>query len=218
MNALPRRSGWRGEFWADRSSSDVAAAAWDLPPVRRAVRRPENCDALRAPNAVISFSTPRAREAIASAHINCTAARIVSPRALGSRSVLLYSRCSAGRWWTLSLRAVSTRRSEYGASRYHRRVLSRSAGRSDRARGAPHLSALALLLAVFNTAPRHYGRPGAGQGLAAIGGVVGVMVGAPAMGFAVQTFGFWAAWLFVGAVAAIAFAGASFIRGEEELT
>ena len=73
--------------------------------------------------------------------------------------------------------------------------------------------------AVFNTAAASLpGAPGAAQGLAAIGGIVGVMIGAPAMGFAVQTFGFWAAWLFVGSVAAIAFAGASFMRGEEELS
>jgi predicted MFS family arabinose efflux permease len=73
--------------------------------------------------------------------------------------------------------------------------------------------------AVFNTAAASLpAAPGAAQGLAAIGGTAGVMIGAPAMGFAVQTFGFWAAWLFVGAVAAIAFAGASFMRGEEELS
>jgi MFS family permease len=72
--------------------------------------------------------------------------------------------------------------------------------------------------AVFNTAAASLpGAPGAAQGLAAIGGTAGVMIGAPAMGFAVQTFGFWAAWLFVGSVAAIAFAGAAFMRGEEEL-
>jgi MFS transporter, YNFM family, putative membrane transport protein len=72
--------------------------------------------------------------------------------------------------------------------------------------------------AVFNTAAASLpGAPGAAQGLAAIGGTAGVMVGAPAMGYAVQTFGFWAAWLFVGAVATIAFAGAAFIRGEEDL-
>jgi MFS family permease len=72
--------------------------------------------------------------------------------------------------------------------------------------------------AVFNTAAASLpGAPGAAQGLAAIGGTAGVMMGAPAMGFAVQTFGFWAAWLFVGSVAAIAFAGAAFMRGEEEL-
>lgn len=73
--------------------------------------------------------------------------------------------------------------------------------------------------AVFNTAAASLpGAPGAAQGLAAIGGTTGVMIGAPAMGFAVQTFGFWAAWLFVGSVAAIAFAGAAFMRGEEELS
>jgi hypothetical protein len=38
------------------------------------------------------------------------------------------------------------------------------------------------------------------------------------MGYAVQTFGFWAAWVFVGAVSAIAFVGVAFTRGEEELT
>jgi len=73
--------------------------------------------------------------------------------------------------------------------------------------------------AVFNTAAASLpGAPGAAQGLAAIGGTAGVMIGAPAMGFAVQTFGFWAAWLFVGSVAALAFVGASFMRGEEELS
>lgn len=73
--------------------------------------------------------------------------------------------------------------------------------------------------AVFNTAAASLpAAPGAAQGLAAIGGTAGVMIGAPAMGYAVQTFGFWAAWVFVGAVAAIAFAGVAFMRGEEELT
>ena len=72
--------------------------------------------------------------------------------------------------------------------------------------------------AVFNTAAASLrAAPGAAQGLAAVGGTAGVMVGAPAMGYAVQTFGFWAAWLFVGAVSAIAFIGTSFMRGEEEL-
>jgi len=72
--------------------------------------------------------------------------------------------------------------------------------------------------AVFNTAAASLpGAPGAAQGLAAIGGTAGVIVGAPAMGYAVQTFGFWAAWLFVGGVSAVAFVGTAFMRGEEEL-
>ena len=72
--------------------------------------------------------------------------------------------------------------------------------------------------AVFNTAAASLpGAPGAAQGLAAIGGTAGVIVGAPAMGYAVQTFGFWAAWLFVGAVSAVALVGTAFMRGEEEL-
>ena len=72
--------------------------------------------------------------------------------------------------------------------------------------------------AVFNTAAASLPTaPGAAQGLAAVGGTVGVMIGAPAMGYAVQTYGFWAAWFFVGLVSAIAFAGTAFMRGEEEL-
>jgi len=72
--------------------------------------------------------------------------------------------------------------------------------------------------AVFNTAAASLPTaPGAAQGLAAIGGTVGVMIGAPAMGYAVQTYGFWAAWFFVGLVSAIAFIGTAFMRGEEEL-
>jgi nitrate/nitrite transporter NarK len=72
---------------------------------------------------------------------------------------------------------------------------------------------------VFNTAAASLTRaPGAAQGLAAIGGTAGVMIGAPAMGYAVQTWGFAAAWAFVGVVGALALAGTAVMRGEEELT
>ena len=43
------------------------------------------------------------------------------------------------------------------------------------------------------------------------------MIGAPVMGYAVQTSGFGAAWLFVGAVAALALVGTFAMKGEEEL-
>jgi len=43
------------------------------------------------------------------------------------------------------------------------------------------------------------------------------MIGAPVMGYAVQTYGFWAAWSFVGLVSAVASIGTGFMRGEEEL-
>ena len=72
--------------------------------------------------------------------------------------------------------------------------------------------------AVFNTAAASLrDAPGAAQGLAAVGGTAGVMIGAPAMGYAVQTLGFWAAWALVGALAAIALAATFVMRGEEEL-
>ena len=73
--------------------------------------------------------------------------------------------------------------------------------------------------AVFNTAAASLpGAPGAAQGLAAIGGTAGVLFGAPVMGYAVQTWGFGAAWAFVGLVGAVALAGTAVMRGEEELT
>jgi predicted MFS family arabinose efflux permease len=73
--------------------------------------------------------------------------------------------------------------------------------------------------AVFNTAAASLpSAPAAAQGLAAMGGTFGVMVGAPVMGYAVQTYGFSAAWAFVGLVALTALAVTFFMRGEEELT
>lgn len=72
--------------------------------------------------------------------------------------------------------------------------------------------------AVFNTAAAALpAAPAAAQGLAAIGGTAGVMVGAPLMGLAVQTYGFAAAWAFVGAVALLAFFVTFVMRGEEDL-
>jgi len=47
---------------------------------------------------------------------------------------------------------------------------------------------------------------------------MGVMVGAPVMGYAVQTLGFAAAWGFVGLVGLCALIGTLLMRGEEELT
>jgi predicted MFS family arabinose efflux permease len=73
--------------------------------------------------------------------------------------------------------------------------------------------------AVFNTAAASLpSAPAAAQGLAAMGGTFGVMIGAPVMGYAVQTYGFSAAWAFVGIVALAALVVTFFMRGEEELT
>jgi MFS transporter, NNP family, nitrate/nitrite transporter len=73
--------------------------------------------------------------------------------------------------------------------------------------------------AVFNTAAASLPRaPGAAQGLAAVGGTAGVMVGAPVMGFAVQMWGFAAAWLVVAFVGVCALVGTFAIVGEEELS
>ena len=72
--------------------------------------------------------------------------------------------------------------------------------------------------AVFNTAAASLrNAPAAAQGLAGTGGTAGASLGAPVMGLAVQTYGFAAAWIFVGAVALLAFGGTFAIRGEEEL-
>jgi MFS transporter, NNP family, nitrate/nitrite transporter len=73
--------------------------------------------------------------------------------------------------------------------------------------------------AVFNTAAASLpNAPGAAQGLAAIGGTAAVMIGAPVMGFAVQTWGFAAAWLVVAFVGVCALAGTFAMLGEEELS
>lgn len=72
---------------------------------------------------------------------------------------------------------------------------------------------------VFNTAAASLPHaPGAAQGLAAIGGTAGVMIGAPVMGFAVQTWGFGAAWLVVAFVGSCALVGTFALAGEEELS
>lgn len=71
---------------------------------------------------------------------------------------------------------------------------------------------------VFNTAAASLpATPAAAQGLAAIGGTFGVMIGAPLMGLGVQTYGFAAAWGFVGAVAVVALLVTFVMRGEEDL-
>ena len=73
--------------------------------------------------------------------------------------------------------------------------------------------------AVFNTAAASLpSAPGAAQGLAATGGTAGAMVGGPVMGFAVQTYGFAAAWAYLGVIAAMAFTVTFAMRGEEDLS
>lgn len=70
--------------------------------------------------------------------------------------------------------------------------------------------------AVFNTAAASLpSAPSAATGLAALGGLLGTIIGAPAMGFAIQTWGFSWAWLMLGAISAAALAVTFVMRGEE---
>lgn len=72
--------------------------------------------------------------------------------------------------------------------------------------------------AVFNTAGASLrAAPAAAQGLTALGGMIGTLVGAPAMGYATQTWGFSAAWLFLGTFSLAALLGTFAMTGEEEL-
>jgi nitrate/nitrite transporter NarK len=72
--------------------------------------------------------------------------------------------------------------------------------------------------AVFNTAAASArDAPGPAQGLAAVGGTVGALVGAPVIGYAVQTWGFTAAWAILAATSLAALGGSFVMRGEEEL-
>lgn len=72
--------------------------------------------------------------------------------------------------------------------------------------------------AVFLTAAASLpSAPSAAQGLTALGGLGGTLVGAPAMGYAIQTWGFSWAWLILGAISAAALAITFVMRGEEEM-
>ena len=95
--------------------------------------------------------------------------------------------------------------------------------------GRPLLAALAGVIAmgfgggipyaaVFNTGAASLpSAPSAAQGLTALGGLLGTLVGAPAMGYAIQTWGFTWAWLILGAISATALAITFVMRGEEDL-
>src|SRR3990172_681372 len=84
--------------------------------------------------------------------------------------------------------------------------------------GRPLLAALAGVIAmglgggipysaVFNTGAASLPKaPSAAQGLTAMGGLLGTLVGAPAMGYAIQTWGFSWAWLILGGISAAALA------------
>jgi MFS transporter, NNP family, nitrate/nitrite transporter len=225
--------GWRGAFWAEAVFVGVAAAAWWAAPSVAPVVRPGNIrDALRCPNCWWTSLQHAAGFGMGIASATWITVYLLREFGLPLElSGLLGS--------LLLVLAVLTRPlGGFLLAREHvptRRVmrlgdLAIVAGVALLAlpdRPLPVALAGAALVgigvglpysAVFNTAAASLpAAPGAAQGLAAIGGTAGVMIGAPAMGFAVQTFGFWAAWLFVGSVAALAFIGASFMRGEEEL-
>lgn len=73
--------------------------------------------------------------------------------------------------------------------------------------------------AVFNTAAASLPRsPAAAQGLTALGGLVSALIAAPLMGYAIQTWGFSAAWLILGAISLVALGGTLLMRGEEHFT
>jgi predicted MFS family arabinose efflux permease len=225
--------GWRGAFWAEATFVGVAAIAWWRAPAVPPVVRPGNIrDALRCPNCWwtslqhvagfglgISSGTWITVYLLREFHLPLALSGL-----LGSLLLLLAVIARPIGGLLLAREHVPTRRvMRVGDVAIILGVALLAV--PDRplamALGGAILVGIGVGLpysAVFNTAAASLpGAPGAAQGLAAIGGTAGVMVGAPAMGYAVQTFGFWAAWLFVGAVAAIAFAGVAFMRGEEEL-
>lgn len=71
---------------------------------------------------------------------------------------------------------------------------------------------------IYNTAAASLpSAPAAAQALPTILGSLVVLTAAPAMGYAVQAFGFWAAWCLVLAIAFGALIATRVVRGEEEL-
>jgi nitrate/nitrite transporter NarK len=226
--------GWRGAFWAEAVFVGAVAIAWWRAPSVPRVARPGNIrDALRCPNCWWTSLQHAAGFGLGIASGTWITVYLL-------REFRLPLELSGLLGSLLLLLAVVTRpvgglllaREHLPARRVMRigdlAIVAGVALLAIPERPLPIALGGAILVgvgvglpysAVFNTAAASLPEaPGAAQGLAAIGGTAGVMVTAPAMGYAVQTFGFWAAWLFVGAVSAIAFVGTAFMRGEEELT
>jgi len=226
--------GWRSAFWVEAAFVAVAATAWWRVPAVPRVARPGNIrDALRCPNCWWTSLQHAAGFGLAIASGTWITVYLVREfhlplelsGLLGSLLLVLAVLARPLGGLLLAREHMPTRRVMRIGD------LAIVAGVAllafpDRPLVVALLGAVLVGIgvglpysAVFNTAAASLpGAPGAAQGLAAVGGTAGVMVGAPAMGYAVQTFGFWAAWLFVGAVSAIAFVGTAYMRGEEELT
>ena len=226
--------GWRGAFWVEAAFVAVAATAWWRVPAVPRVARPGNIrDALRCPNCWWTSLQHAAGFGLAIASGTWITVYLVREfhlplelsGLLGSLLLVLAVLARPLGGLLLAREHMPTRRVMRIGD------LAIVAGVAllafpDRPLTVALLGAVLVGIgvglpysAVFNTAAASLpGAPGAAQGLAAVGGTAGVMVGAPAMGYAVQTFGFWAAWVFVGAVSAIAFLGTAYMRGEEELT
>jgi predicted MFS family arabinose efflux permease len=226
-------NGWRGAFWAEAAFVGIAAIAWSRAPTVPPVARPGNIrDALRCPNCWLT-----GLQHVAGFGLGISSGTWITVYLLREFRLPLEL---SGLLGSLLLVLAVLARPLGGLLLAREHIPTRRVMRigdlaivlgvvllaiPDRplaiALGGAVLVGIGVGLpysAVFNTAAASLpGAPGAAQGLAAIGGTAGVMVGAPAMGYAVQTFGFWAAWLFVGAVAVIAFVGVAFMRGEEEL-
>lgn len=225
--------GWRGAFWVEAAIVGAAATLWWRAPSVPPVARPGNIrDALRCPNCWLA-----GLQHVAGFGLGISSGTWITVYLL--REFRLPLELSGLLGSLLLILAVLARplgglllAREHMPTRRVMRIgdLAIVAGVAllatpDRplaiALGGAILVGIGVGLpysAVFNTAAASLpAAPGAAQGLAAIGGTAGVMVGAPAMGYAVQSFGFWAAWLFVGAVSAFAYIGTSFMRGEEEM-
>jgi predicted MFS family arabinose efflux permease len=226
--------GWRGAFWVEAAFVAVAAAAWwRVPAVPRVARSGNIRDALRCPNCWWTSLQHAAGFGLAIASGTWITVYLLREfhlplelsGLLGSLLLVLAVLARPLGGLLLAREHMPTRRVMRIGD------LAIVAGVAllafpDRPLTVALLGAVIVGIgvglpysAVFNTAAASLpGAPGAAQGLAAVGGTAGVMVGAPAMGYAVQTFGFWAAWLFVGAVSAVALVGTAYMRGEEELT
>ena len=225
--------GWRGAFWAEALFVGTAAALWwRVPDVPRVTRSGSIRDALRCPNCWWTSLQHAAGFGMAIASGTWITVYLLREfhlplelsGLLGSLLLVLAVVARSLGGLLLARERMPTRRvMRLGDLAIIAGVVLLAI--PDRplavALGGAVLVGIGVGLpysAVFNTAAASLPTaPGAAQGLAAIGGTVGVMIGAPAMGYAVQTYGFWAAWFFVGLVSAIAVIGTTFMRGEEEL-
>lgn len=225
-------NGWRGAFWGECALTAVIALLWSTaPPVAAVPRRGSMRDALRCRNCWLAAlqHTGFGLTVACGAWITVFLLREFGlPLSVaGTLGALLLLTAMIARplgGWLVASRRLRTRPAMALANAL---ILAGVAvlALPDRPLVVALLAAVVVGIggglpyaSVFNTAAASFpAAPAAAQGMLIVVGAIVILGVTPAMGFAAQTYGFWAAWSICGAFALIALAGTAFMRGEEAL-